>query len=82
MIEQIARHIHFLSLLSDGDDKQRLALLKTMNLKQFKIVIECIYNVLYGMCTVSNKDKTKMKSYKDVIRRLTLKDITREHRKK
>ena len=78
----VLKHIHFLSLLCCADDDQKLALLKTMPMKQYKILIECVYNVLYGVYEMSQRDKKKLGEYKDVIRRLTDKTTTYEQRKR
>lgn len=59
MRKQVTRHLQFLSLLINADDRQREALLKSMNNDQFKILLECIYNVLYGSISISSVKEYK-----------------------
>lgn len=82
MSKQVMKHINFLSLLAFTDEKQRYFMLKTMNDQQFKVLVECVYNILYGSVQISPRYKKKLYTHKTVIRKITEADITREHRRK
>ena len=82
MSKQVIRHVNFLSLLASAEDQQRLAMIKTMNNEQFKILLECIYNILHGVVTLSPLNKKKLLEYKTVIRKITAEDTHRLHRKR
>ena len=75
------RHIHFLSLLVTCDDEQRAAMIKTMNMQQFKILVECIHNILYGVISISSSFKKNLAKHKTIIRKITDANTTRHHRK-
>ncbi|VDI00793.1 Hypothetical predicted protein [Mytilus galloprovincialis] len=53
-----------------------------MNNEQFKILLECIYNILHGVVTLSPLNKKKLLEYKTVIRKITAEDTQRLHRKR
>lgn len=55
MSKQVKRHTNFVSLIATSEDSQKVALMKTMTIEQFKILIECIYNVLYGVISINPK---------------------------
>ena len=82
MNPQISKHFNFLSLFISGDGTQKLALLKTMTTQQYKILVECVYNVLYGVYRMTQKDKKKLAKHKDVIRRITDEGLTYMQRKR
>ena len=75
-------NLNFLSLLSNAEDEQKVVLLKSMNSEQFKVLLECIYNVLYGTISLSPKNKKKLSQYKDIIRRIIAEDTTRSQRRR
>lgn len=82
MSRQVLKHVNFLSLLISCEDEQREALLRTMNNEQFKVLLECFYNILHGGVTLSTQNKKKLIEYKDVIRQITAEDTTRLQRKR
>lgn len=82
MSKQVKRHTNCLSLIATSEDSQKVALMKTMTIEQFKILIECIYNVLYGVISINPKTKKKLMKYKKVIRELADKHTTRIRRRK
>lgn len=53
-----------------------------MTIDQLKILMECIYSVLYGVISINPKTKKKLMKYKKVIRELTDKHTTRIRRRK
>ncbi|CAC5365859.1 unnamed protein product [Mytilus coruscus] len=77
MSKQVMRHVNFLSLWISAEDEQRLAMIKAMNNEQFKILLECIYNILHGGVTLSPLYKKKLFEYKTVIRKITAEDTSR-----
>lgn len=82
MNPHVLKEYHFLSLIYSTDDKQREALLKSMTMNQYKILVECIYNILYGVYEITPKEKSELSKYQTVIRRITSKELTHEQRKK
>ena len=82
MSKQVEKNISFISLLARSEDGQKIALLKSMTIEQMKVIIECVYNVLYGVVPMNTKTKNNLSRYKNVIRELTDKETTRVRRKK
>lgn len=56
--------------------------LKTLNRDQLQIIIDIIYNVVQGICKVSDDDKTKLKKKKTLIREVLLPRLTLVQRKR
>lgn len=79
---QVMKHVHFLSLLASADDKQRVVMMKTMNDQQLKVLVECVYNILFGVIPLSPQYKKKISTHKNAIRQITEQDISRERRKR
>ena len=82
MSAKIKKHIHFLSLLLTENDKQKQAILKTMNMEQLRVLVECIYNIQHGVIKISNTLKKKLSHHKCVIRKITEQGKTPTQRKK
>ena len=82
MSKQVLANVHFLSLLISCEEDQKIALLKTMNDKQFQLLVECFLNVLCGVFPLSQSDKKKLMRYKNIIRKITDRETTRIQRKK
>ena len=74
--------MHFLSQLVSAEHDQRSALIKTMNEEQFKVLVECFYNVLHGVVTLIPQHKKKLSNYKNAIGQITKQGLTRLRRKK
>jgi hypothetical protein len=53
--------------------KYRTALLKSCDEEEINIICECIYNVLKGKIPLEKKDKSKLRKYKDTLRKLVSK---------
>ena len=76
---------NFLSLfdvLIKSTDEKRKVILKSLTETQLKAVLEAIYNVLFGMCPIQDKDKKKLKSESTIIRRMVSKDITLQQQRR
>lgn len=56
--------------------------LKTLNRDQLQIIIEIIYNVVQGVCTIVDKDKTTLKKRQRLIREILLPRLTPLQRKR
>ena len=82
MSKQFFKNINFLSLLVSAEDEQRVAIIKSMSEDQFKVLVECVYNILYGVITLSPQYKKKLFKYRNVIRKITEQGRTRLQRKK
>ena len=67
---KIEKHLSLLEFLVSANDDQRVAVLKTLAEAQIKVILESIYNVLFGTCPIQIKDKKKLKSQSAVIRRM------------
>ena len=69
-------------LLLSTSDKQRHALLKTIQTAQLRAVVQIVYNVLMGNRDLSNSDTKRLKKHKIVIRRFISKGLSVEERKR
>lgn len=72
----------FLRLLLSTSDKQRHALLNTIQTAQLRAVVQIVYNVLMGNRDLSNSDTKRLKKHKIVIRRFISKGLSVEERKR
>ncbi|MEW8544397.1 MAG: hypothetical protein AB2693_12760 [Candidatus Thiodiazotropha sp.] len=82
MAKTIQKHLPLFKILAESSDAQRSAILKTLNPAQLRAVLEAIYNVLRGTCTISDKLKKKLYQHRRVIRRLVSKDLTRQQQQR
>ena len=73
---------HFLRLLVSIKPLQRKAILQTLSDQQVQAVIQIIYNILEGNCSLPEKDKKKLKRYKAIIRQLVFKGMRMKQRKR
>ena len=80
MAQRVKKHLALLELLVETTEKQRLAIVKTLNPAQQRAVLEAIYNVLRGTCPVSDKVKKTLYHQRRIIRRLVSKDTTLQQR--
>lgn len=61
MSSSIKDHLDFLRLLAITHKKQRLQLLRTINNSQFDILIEVVYHILKGVCSLTKEEEVKIK---------------------
>ena len=61
---------HLFMFLSTANISQIKAIINTLNLRQQKILIEIIYNILQGVVPVTTGEKTKLFSLKKNIRNI------------
>ena len=78
MARIIQKHLPLFKLLSETSDAQRSAILKTLSPAQLRAVLEAVYNVLRGTCTISDRIKKKLHQYRRILRQLVSKDLTRQ----
>lgn len=72
----VQKHLPLLELLAGSTDAQRSAILKTLTKPQLRAMLEAIYNVLGGNCSVKERDRNKLFRYRSVIRRLVSKELS------
>lgn len=63
-------HLDFLRLLASTHMSQRLQLLHTIDNGQFDILIEVVYNILQGVCSLTKDEEEKLKKHKLLLRKL------------
>lgn len=80
-MKQDEKH-HLILFLMDAPKQQFTHLLKIMTKEQLQTIIEIIYNVLHGVCTISDINKSILSKHKRLIRRLVTKRSTLTERKK
>jgi hypothetical protein len=73
---KVEKHLLLLKFLATASDDQRVALIKRLSETQVKVILESIYNVLFGTCPIEVKDKKTLKSQSTVIRRMVSKELT------
>lgn len=78
----IRKHLPLLQFLVHSTDEQRKVLIKKLTTEQMKVILEAIYNVLFGTCPIGEKDKKKLSAHKAVIRRMISKDLTQKQQQR
>lgn len=73
--------IYLAQFLLNGTPQQISQMIKIMNKEQLHWIIEIIYNVVQGVCSISETDKSLLAKKKNLIRKIVSKDITRQQRK-
>lgn len=73
---KVEKHLTLLEFLAYSTIEQRKVLIKALTEEQLKVVLEAIYNVLFGTCPIEKALKKKLSSNKTVIRRMVSKDLT------
>ena len=68
MTAKVKKHLDFLRLLSSSHVKQRKQLINTISDEQLSVLTEAVYNVLKGVCVLSNADKKKLSQNKTILR--------------
>lgn len=77
----IKKENDFLRLLLTTSDKQRKALLQTIERSQLRAIVQIAYNLLVGYHPLPEKDKKKLEKRKDVIRQFVSRGISLKTRK-
>ena len=72
----------FLRFINTCDSLQRRAILRHIHVKQLKLLVEIIYNVLHGVIAITKQYKKYLMTKKKVIRRITSPGLSIEERKK
>lgn len=65
MPSSIKNHLDFLRLLASTHKNQKLQLLRTINDSQYDILIEVVYNILKGVCSLTKEEEEKVKKTKN-----------------
>lgn len=71
MTAKVRKHLDFLRLLISSHVRQRRQLINTVSDEQLSVLIEAVYNVLQGVCPLSNKDKNNLSKNKKILRKFT-----------
>jgi hypothetical protein len=71
--------VHFLLICSPQQFK---CTLKTLTKNQLQVIVEIIFNVMKGICPISDKNKTKQYKRKRLIREVILPKLSPEQRKR
>ena len=74
-MKRVETNIHFLRNLSVTTSYQRKNLLQTATTERLNVLYEIAYNVLQGNISLTNQDYTRLYKHRNVIRRLSLKEI-------
>lgn len=62
--------IHLIEFLIKSTPQQRMLLLKTLKKEELKLIIEIIFNVVYGVCPISETSKKVLLRYEGLIRQV------------
>lgn len=73
MSARVNTYKHLLEALHLLKPKYRTALLKSCDDEEINIICECIFNVLKGKIPLEKKEKSKLKKYKETLRKLVSK---------
>jgi hypothetical protein len=82
MMDHLKDNESFLKALTTSHGKQAKALIKTAKSKQLDAVCEIILNVIREVIVIPKKLFKKAKKYKNIIRRLAEKTLSRKLRRK
>ena len=72
----------FIILLNGASDQQLSCILKILTREQLQTIIEIIYNVLHGVCIISDSNKSILAKHKKFIRKIVSRRSTLMERKK
>lgn len=72
----------FLRFLLSCSSQQFNFTIKTLTPNQLQVIVEIVFNVLNGVCPVSNKNKIKLHQKKRLIREIILPKLTPSQRKR
>lgn len=66
----VKKHLPLLKLVQVANPKLRKSVIISCDLDFIKTIIECIYNTLNGNFPLTDKEKTKLKKFKLVLRKI------------
>jgi hypothetical protein len=72
----------FIKFFLDIPKQQLVRFLKIITKEQLQAIIEIIYNVVQGVCYISEINKSVLSKHKNIIRKLVSKQTTLLQRKK
>lgn len=81
MSRSLRTHKNFLQALHILKPKYQKVLLKSCTEEEINCICECIHNILQGKIPLEEKEKNKLKKYKNLLRQLVRK-TTNKIRKK
>lgn len=81
MTTQVKKHLDYLKLLTSTHVKQRRQLISTISDEQLSVLSEAIFNVLKGVCPLSNVNKNKLSKNKTILRKLVDPKLNRNFKK-
>lgn len=81
MTTQVKKHLDYLKLLTSTHVKQRRQLINTISDEQLSVLSEAIFNVLKGVCPLSNVNKNKLSKNKTILRKLVDPKLNRKFKK-
>lgn len=73
--------IYLVQFLLNVAPQQISHIIKIMNKEQLQWIVEIIYNVVQGVCPISEADKSLLLKKKHLIRKLISKEVSRQQRK-
>ena len=76
-MNRIDMHVYFLRYLSVTNSYQRRHLLQTATTEQLNVLYEIAFNVLQGNISLTDEDYSILYKHRNVLRKLTLKEIDR-----
>lgn len=82
MRQKILKEAYFVGLLLSADKRQRHVLLKTISKRQLAALAEIVYNILHGYGSLSEKDKTRLRRHRSVIRNFVNQHMSSSRRKR
>lgn len=77
MHQRLKTHTDLLRALHTLKPKYIKALLKSCDEEEINCICECIHNVLKGKVPLEEKEKRKLKKYKDILRKLVRKSTNK-----
>lgn len=81
MSKRIENNLHLLNLLCTCNQKQRIALIETLNRDQLLAVCECIDNVLGGNVRLDKSSYNKTVRKRKLLREIVNKHPTKRYKK-
>ena len=70
MSKRIADNVHLLHLLCTCNNRQRIALIETLNKEQLLAICECVANVIEGNVHVNKSTYSKIFRKREILREL------------
>lgn len=81
MSKRITDNVHLLKLLCTCNNKQRLALIDTLNKDQILAICECVDNVLGGNVQLNKSTYNKINRKRNLLREIVKKKPTQKRKK-